>query len=294
MSVRQSPAKSLLNNRVKITTYNVLSSHLAGANHFTHCIPEYLDAKYRLDKLKTKLEKEIEDQAVVCLQEISQNWAANLHTFFAHRGYHLITGLYGRKFNGYMGVAIAVPLAKYDIDSVDITRIADTKRMPYKPRPVYSFVGQIYKTIYHHLLKWAEYFNFYTPAIDVWDSALYRTNLMICTRLSLKNTHTPDTVLTTESPESTEESVVSAPPAKKQSFVVGTYHMPCMFKLPSVMVTHCALSAQHIQKYSGHDPYIYVGDFNIKPASSPYQLLTEGTLDAKVLFCFSLLSSLTI
>ena len=65
----------------------------------------------------------------------------------------------------------------------------------------------------------------------------------------------------------------------KKRFCVGTYHMPCMFKYPSVMVTHCSLSAQHIHKFSKGDPYVYTGDFNIKPTSSQYQLLTEGDLD---------------
>ncbi len=50
----------------------------------------------------------------------------------------------------------------------------------------------------------------------------------------------------------------------------------------SVMVTHCALSAQHISKFAKNDPFVYVGDFNIKPGSSMYKLLTEGTIDPKV------------
>jgi len=54
------------------------------------------------------------------------------------------------------------------------------------------------------------------------------------------------------------------------------------------MVTHCALSAQHIQKFAKNDPFVYVGDFNIKPDSSMYALLTEGTIDKKVPFNTSL------
>ena len=56
--------------------------------------------------------------------------------------------------------------------------------------------------------------------------------------------------------------------ADSKPFVVGTYHMPCMFKVPSVMMIHCALSAQHIHKYANNDPYLLVGDFNIKPGVS--------------------------
>jgi hypothetical protein len=61
--------------------------------------------------------------------------------------------------------------------------------------------------------------------------------------------------------------------ADSKPFVVGTYHMPCMFKVPSVMMIHCALSAQHIHKYASSDPYLLVGDFNIKPGTTPPHLL---------------------
>lgn len=30
-------------------------------------------------------------------------------------------------------------------------------------------------------------------------------------------------------------------------FVVGTYHMPCVFYRPSLMMIHCALYVQHLQ-----------------------------------------------
>lgn len=48
------------------------------------------------------------------------------------------------------------------------------------------------------------------------------------------------------------------------------------------MITHCALSAQHIQKFAKTDPFVYVGDFNIKPDSSMYDLLTKGAIEKKV------------
>ena len=45
----------------------------------------------------------------------------------------------------------------------------------------------------------------------VWEVALQRANQMLCVRLK-------------------EQS--------GKSFVVGTYHMPCMFDFPAVMVSH--------------------------------------------------------
>ena len=40
--------------------------------------------------------------AIFALQEVCYPFASELHTFFANRGYHFVTGLYGRPFNGYV------------------------------------------------------------------------------------------------------------------------------------------------------------------------------------------------
>jgi hypothetical protein len=40
---------------------------------------------------------------------------------------------------------------------------------------------------------------------------------------------------------------------------VGTYHMPCMFWLPSVMVMHAALASQRIKALAGDDPHVLAG-----------------------------------
>ena len=65
-----------------------------------------------------------------------------------------------------------------------------------------------------------------------------------------------------------------------QEFSVGNYHMPCMFQNPEVMLIHCALYAQHMEKISKQIPYVLCGDFNIQPDSSMYQLLTEGSISS--------------
>jgi len=184
-------------------------------------------------------------------------WSGILHTYFCERGYYFIPALHGGKNNGYMGVGIAVPLDKFSIEEVNVTRIVDTKKMPRKqPR------NKWWEKLVDLLLKWwlalLLYMKWAKKAEDAfWDDALYRWNMMVCVRLQFKDS--------------------------KKTFVVGTYHMPCMFKLPRVMVAHCALSAQHIQRFAHsegrQDPFIYCGDFNIKPDSSMYRLLTEGTLE---------------
>jgi 2',5'-phosphodiesterase len=252
LAVKESRAKS--ESLIKITSYNVLSSHLSAPTHFTACSPGNLDPKNRLDKVRIQLQKEIDSKSIICLQEVSNTWAGALHKFFSNSDYHFITGLYGNRFNGYMGVGIAVPRAQYEIVDVDITRVADTKRLPRAPKP--SYIISLIASLKNWVLGWFQYMNLYTPPFDMWDNVLYRTNQMISTRLKHRTCG--------------------------KTFVVSTYHMPCMFKFPSVMVTHCALSAQHLQRFAKDDPYVYTGDFNIKPNSSMYDLLTKGTLEAKV------------
>lgn len=237
---------------LRVTTYNVLSSHLGGANYYTNCKPEYLDSKYRLDLLKSKLQSEFDAKSIICLQEVSTSWAGSLHSYFSENGYYFITGMYGNKFNNYMGVGVAYPMDKFTLVDSDITRIADTKRIKYvKKNKLQQFLSKLKKTVGSIGSIWGKGGK---RKAELWDNVTYRANQMVSLRLKFKENGS-------------------------KPFVVGTYHMPCMFDLPSVMVAHCALSGQHIQKYANGDAHIFCGDFNIKPDSSMYSLLTTGSLD---------------
>lgn len=104
-----------------VTTYNMLSSNLGSAEYYPKCKPAACDPKLRYPILQEKLAAEVDKRAIICLQEISLSWASNLHSYFASNGYYLITGMYGSRFNGYMGVGIAVPHEKYEIVDSDIS-----------------------------------------------------------------------------------------------------------------------------------------------------------------------------
>jgi 2',5'-phosphodiesterase len=247
-------------NSVKVTTYNVLSSHLCEPEYFVACKPEFLDPQYRLTQLKARLDKEIDSDSIICLQEVSTLWAGVLHSYFASKGYYFVNTAYGSKFNGYMGVGIAVPTSKYLINDVNITRVADTKRYGGRgPKLIYP--AMMIKTwIVEPILKLLRTLNILRPIQEsAWALAANRFNQMVCMRLQDKAT-------------------------PKQEFVVGTYHMPCMFQLPGVMTIHTALSAQHIQRYAKGAPIIFCGDFNIKPQDTMYKYITSGEVDFKVSF----------
>jgi hypothetical protein len=112
-----------------------LSSHLAQPTHFYKCHPDHLDADYRLKKIFSNLQEEIlVTSAIICLQEVSQLWAGKFHVFFAKHNYQMIMGLYGKKFNGYMGTVLAYPSSIYDAIDVDIATLSDTREGGW-PRP---------------------------------------------------------------------------------------------------------------------------------------------------------------
>jgi 2',5'-phosphodiesterase len=92
---------------------------------------------------------------------------------------------------------------------------------------------------------------------DPWNIAEYRSNALVTIKVQDKQT--------------------------QQSFAIGNFHMPCCFYAPPVMTIHVDLAARHVQRLaqqSGSNmPYILAGDWNIKPDSSQYRLLTTGKMD---------------
>lgn len=153
----------------RITSYNVLSSHLAGPDHFKMCNPAFLDRDYRYKKLIEKLLPEISLQAVINLQEVSNDWGGKLSAFFAQHNYHFFTALYGHTFNGHMGVGIAVPIDKYDVLDVDLCTIGTTLSLPAKEKP--GLLTSLYEKC------------FGAPAPSSWDVAKARSNRMVSVAL---------------------------------------------------------------------------------------------------------------
>jgi hypothetical protein len=110
----------------RVATYNVLCSELSEPDYFTKCSPADLDPETRYRRVLARLGPEMERNAVICLQEVSREWAGRLHSFFAQRGYHLVVDGYGKQGTGYMGVAIAIPTSQYDLVDCDVRCVSDT------------------------------------------------------------------------------------------------------------------------------------------------------------------------
>ena len=168
--------------------------------------------------------------SVICLQEVSTLWAGDLHSYFAQRGYHFVFTGYGGRKNGYMGVGIAFPTDAFTTHRVAIKRISETKKWAFPPRPGRARAA----------LKWARRrvkFQLVRPVkglfgaksfdpVNPWIDARNRFNNAVFVELECTKTAT--------------------------TFGVATYHMPCQFRVPQVMVIHASLFTRSVvEGYKG-------------------------------------------
>jgi mRNA deadenylase 3'-5' endonuclease subunit Ccr4 len=240
--------------RVRVVSYNVLSSHLASTYQFPTLNKNHLLAKNRLPCVLQKLDEEVDRNAVICLQEVSHDWAGEFHKYFANKSYHVITGLYGKKFNGYMGCLIAWPTGALNVENVDISRLSDKRKGRWPKGPKKGFMGKMIGNI-RSTARWSleKVGLIGKPPIDPWNMSENRFNILLSVQLQDKQSG--------------------------QYFYVSTYHMPCAFYAPKVMTIHAEMAAKHIQTLSDDCAYVLAGDWNIKPYDSTYNLLTTGTMD---------------
>lgn len=271
------------NLNVRVVSYNVLSSHLASPSHFNTLNPAHLAATARLPVVLQKVEAEISThkRVIVCLQEVSHDWAGKIHVFFASKGYHVVASNYGRNFNGYMGVLLAWPVNGFDAVDVDIARVSDTRPngWPVNKDPPPGMISklvssslQIVQTILTAPLQKIGWIPGPTGDAEPWDYAQKRMNVLLTAVLRDK------------------ESGVK--------FCISNYHMPCSFWDGRIMTLHADLCLAHVQRIARRQesaqepgstnaptearteplPYILAGDFNIKPSDSIYRFVTTGSV----------------
>ena len=282
-----------MNMNIRVASYNVLSSALASPSHFTSCQASDLAFSQRLPRVLTKLEEEVDQRAIICLQEISHDFTGPLHVFFAKRNYHFITGLYGKKFNNYMGVGLAFPLDKFEAQMIDVSTLSDKRKGGWPREPVQPEPGIILKVVKGVVIKpvtWVS--EQLSKAIGAVTKRIVRENSDSYMVQLLKRSSSSDQDHW-DIAESRRNQIVFAKlmdMESKRVFGIATYHMPCVFYAPMVMNIHADMAIQRIQKLSTEVnvtdgtqevqiPTVLAGDFNLKPNSPEYLMITTGKLD---------------
>lgn len=240
----------------RVVSYNVLSSSLSGASHFPECDSTNLNSATRLKRVLTKLEGPVAARSIICLQEVSLSWSGHLHAFFANRGFHLMFASHGSYFNGYMGEALAFPLDLFEAIELRIERLTDMMSWPSRPKA--SGLSGFTQMACLRLRKaWHALLGSPQPprkaARDPWEHARGRFNRFIFARLRSRT--------------------------NGAKLCVATYHMPCIYWSPPVMMIHSALLVRSFQRLCGGDDGVLAGDFNVKPTDVTYDMIIRGTVD---------------
>jgi len=278
---------------VEILSYNVLAPPYCRATEFFKCNPKHVRGDNRLKLVKKTLEKFIGRGAVICLQEVTEDWAANLHAFFDERKYNLITSNYNtRSQSGHMGVATAYP-RKYELKSCKYLRpsrvyygyktspTVDSAQYANKRRnlglvTVLAAVGTLTfaGAKMRPLLKspsWCFAANLVRTLAAVGAGAL---------SYSLASADPPMRERTLEETLRWIANVLILVelycPIQKRRFWVANYHMPCRFDQPELMTALAALAKNKIFKTVKKNPTLFAGDFNMQPDSPPYRTMVDS------------------
>lgn len=229
---------------VRVVSFNLLVPVYATSDSYIRCDPEHLNMNNRWKLIQSQLDWEIRNHAntIICLQELSLVMLQRLDVFFHRHQYVLYSDLYGHRRNDYMGVGIAIPISM-QLNSVSYIRMGDHLRTIAKPNIPPAT-----------LLTWAQnlwwdyvWSRFSTPVSDPWKIAIDRSNTLICLQVTISG----------------------------KRLCIGTYHMPCLFKIPEVMVIHSAVVKDLMFELAAGGNVILAGDFNAKPIDAAYHVLTE-------------------
>ena len=96
---------------INIYSYNILSTDLVDPNWHKKCNPEYLKTEYRFKLISERINLQIKNKAIICLQELSDDWISLLLSIFNKNNYTFIYD------SVWYSVGIAVP-NRYTIKSM--------------------------------------------------------------------------------------------------------------------------------------------------------------------------------
>lgn len=97
---------------VRVITFNLLSQNTLTKVYFPFVKEHYADFDYRVTKTKKLMERWMQANFIICLQEMDEQWQKILQEFFSQHRYNLESVTYK---NGKMGVGIAYPHNHFDL-----------------------------------------------------------------------------------------------------------------------------------------------------------------------------------
>jgi endonuclease/exonuclease/phosphatase family metal-dependent hydrolase len=225
---------------INILTWNLLSTELASPSYHVLCKPEHLDTENRWKGIKSVFTEAIKRNIIICVQELSDRWLSYLIPFFQNNKYNFV---YDSQF---LGVGVAFPPDTYKLHETHFVKIGDELKKICKPKQKeeLTFVGKSLDYLLSHMKISQQ------TTDDTWVKSIKKHNRLV--------------------------GVLLQDYKSGKFFNIYVYHMPCAFREPSLMHIHTAMLLKTVNKLTGKLPFILAGDFNMKPDSSTYNMITKG------------------
>ena len=231
----------------RFVTYNLLAPLLSEPGWYLHCKPSDCDGETRFARILAKLEDEIEAGSIIALQEVCMPWSGRLAAFFLERGYYYCAELYGRNFNGFMGVALAFPMQRYELTLADTfhpgesASIATTNRRGDKRSsrhadgscPTGFLPGLLW---FLAVLSLSQLWLPLLTAVLVWLEA--RCHCRLPCRGAVKEEKKDPFEYSRKRSNAMVSFQLRSKLDAGSEFLVGTYHMPCVYWDPAIMSVH--------------------------------------------------------
>ncbi len=269
---------------VTVVTYNVLSPNLCQARDFYKCDKKALQKGVRYAAVLKKLKSYVERGAIICLQEVPEDWTGKLYTWFSSLSYRMIASNYANDYSGYMGIATAFPASLAVLTSTIVrpTRVqlkyedrqamarSRNKSSPGMPVMVtlatLGLISLNASKVRHS--SWA------TAALTTGVFAVLGIGHYLLGRKQPKKVWPLESKL--RSSFNTAIFMRFRDPRGKRPICVANYHFPCKFRDEEWMTAIGVLLTEKIHRLAKNDPLVIAGDFNSKPGSTVYNLLTTG------------------
>jgi endonuclease/exonuclease/phosphatase family metal-dependent hydrolase len=226
---------------VAVVSWNILSESLCDPSYFTQCLSKYLETEYRWNRIKFYLFHQIQKNAIICLQELTDEWIEKLLLFFLLNNYQFVYDS-----GQHLSTGIAYPQNKYILEKIKFVNVGDyiyklgSQNGTIKHGWLYKIMSAFVKILKRNVYE------------DPWVLAMKRKNRIVGIKVKDK--------------------------ASKIDFYVFTYHFPCMFYNLPVMNIHALAICNIMETESKQTPYIIAGDFNSKQNSDVYSIMRYGAL----------------
>lgn len=232
---------------VRVISYNVLSSALGIEKSYPLYDPEHISPPNRLRLVIAEIRSclllgSLGPKTIVCLQEVSGEWAPALVQELARHGFSAYVTHYDWAHSSNMGVLIAWNPAVFCATKLIKKQIANLlPRMAASEAAPPSLLSKLTAWVWRpeHQEHW-------------WDTCRRKYNEAIFAHFQCNTSG--------------------------QEFCVATYHAPCMYTNEAAMLVNTGAFIKWAQSLSEHFPLIVAGDLNIKPGDPAYTAITQCTV----------------